>query len=79
MTEEFFLSFTDVAEALECSHDDVRALVRRGDLIAESGPFPAISHSELSRYIQVAQREKLTLGIDGEALVDFELSRPRDN
>jgi hypothetical protein len=79
MTEEFFLSFTDVAEALECSIEDVKALVRQGDLTVESGPFPTVSHAELSRYIQMIRHEHLALGIGGGNRIDFEMLRPREN
>lgn len=79
MTEEFFLSFTDVAEALECSIEDVKALVRQSDLTVESGPFPTISHAELSRYIQMIRHEHLALGIGGDNRIDFEMLRPREN
>lgn len=64
MTEEWFLSPSDVAEALGCTRADVMDLIARGEIVATPGRRTRIPHSEVRTYVQHMQIGAFTLGRD---------------
>lgn len=79
MIDEFFLSPTDVAEALGCSAKDVLCLIENGDLVAHRSRGWRIGHRELARYVQTVQSTSIALGVEPSIHVTFASSRPVDD
>lgn len=79
MTDDVYLTPTDVSEALNCTLDATMELIASGRLPAIQSRGWKVAHSDLSRFIASAQHEALQLGHDSIAGAAFALSRPADD
>lgn len=78
MTDEWFLTLTDVAEALDCSRAHVEELIERGELTLEPGRPPRVAHGTVCAFVSRMQSEAITLGIEPRVAPSFAVSRPTD-
>lgn len=77
MNDEPILSLTDVAEILQYTLEDVRDLIERGDLATHPHDRSRIEYSEIVRFIDIRNHERLTLGLHDTEPADFVMLRPR--
>lgn len=76
MTDDWLLTLPDVAEALDCSHDDVRALIANAQLAVIPGASRRVAHSELRRFVAHMQSSALALGVSPLAVPSLVASQP---
>ncbi len=78
MTDDLFLTPTDVAEALGCDLAVVMDLINSNGLAAVKRRGWRIAHAELARYIVETQRSAWELGQSVTTIPSFFASRPVD-
>jgi excisionase family DNA binding protein len=76
MTEEWFLTLTDVADALACTRGQVDELIERGELTLAPGRQRRIAHSELCAFVTRIQSDAMALGVEPFFTPSLVASRP---
>lgn len=78
MTEDQFVSPTDLAEALGCPLHVIVSMIENGEVAAVKRRGWKISHSEVARVVEEFRRAAWELGQTVQASSQFSLSRPVD-
>lgn len=76
MTDDWFLTLTDVAESLGCTHDHVVGLITNAELVTAAGAPRRVAHSELRRYVAHMQSSALALGVTPLTVPSLMASQP---
>lgn len=76
MTEDLYLTLTDVAEVLGCDISAVTTLITTGHLDAIQRRGWRVSHAALARFISRSRRDAFELGLSMAPADDFALLRP---
>lgn len=79
MTDEFFLTPTDIAEALGCSRIAVLELIEQGELTYASGHGRRVAHSTIEAFVNRQRGAALTLGMQTDISPSFASSRPSND
>ena len=76
MTDDMYLTLTDVAEALGCDVSEVASLITAGHLDAIQRRGWRVSHAALAQFLNRSRRDAFELGLSTSSADDFALLRP---
>ena len=79
MNDDFLLTPTDVAEALNCTVPDVLAAIDSGLLVARRQRGWRIAHTDLARFVTESRLTAMELGAPAGFTPSFAGSRPLDD